>query len=135
MIGTGYFISYGIGHLINGFLADRISPIMMLIIGMCGTAAANTTMIFVTPSFPLMVVVWCLNGFAKYGRSSTVSKIYNSLIYIGTAVLIYIFGAVAEYVGWTVTVILWLFLAVIPAAILMFAVKLWGKFIKEDKTI
>ena len=61
-ISTCYFITYGAGHLINGFLADRISPVFMLITGICGTAAANIAMIFTLPNVPLSASVWCLNG-------------------------------------------------------------------------
>lgn len=62
LISTCYFVMYGVGHLVNGFLADRISPVLMLITGICGTAAANVTMTLVMPNAPVMTVIWCLNG-------------------------------------------------------------------------
>ena len=62
LISTCYFVMYGVGHLVNGFLADRISPVFMLVTGICGTAAANIAMTLVTPSALLMTVIWCLNG-------------------------------------------------------------------------
>ena len=30
LVSTCYFVSYGCGHLINGFLADRTRPVVML---------------------------------------------------------------------------------------------------------
>ena len=44
LVSTCYFISYGSGHLINGILADRVSPVPMLSIGIVGTAFSNLLM-------------------------------------------------------------------------------------------
>lgn len=80
LISSGYFISYGIGHLINGFLADRISPSKMLTVGICGTVAANIAMIFVTPSTPLMALVWCLNGWFESMLWAPIVALLSSMI-------------------------------------------------------
>ena len=63
LISTCYFISYGSGHMINGFLADRIKPVTMLCIGITGTAVCNVLMPVVTPSVPAMAAVWLANGY------------------------------------------------------------------------
>jgi len=63
LISTCYFVSYGCGHLINGFLADRVSPVPMLGMGIVGTAVANLLMPAVIPSVPSMIVIWTANGF------------------------------------------------------------------------
>ena len=63
LVSTCYFVSYGCGHLINGFLADRTRPVVMLGAGIIGTAVANVLMPVVTPNVALMIVVWTANGF------------------------------------------------------------------------
>ncbi len=63
LVSTCYFVSYGCGHMINGFLADRTRPVFMLGAGIMGTALANVLMPFVTPNVPLMIIVWTANGF------------------------------------------------------------------------
>ena len=63
LVSTCYFISYGSGHMINGFLADRVPPVTMLGAGIIGTAACNLLMPVVTPSVPAMAAVWLANGY------------------------------------------------------------------------
>ena len=69
--------------------------------------------------------------FAVFGRASTVSGIFNSLIYAGSAVSTYVFGAVAENIGWNMTVALWLGLALVSAVILIFSIKPWDRFLQN----
>lgn len=61
---TALFISYGIGQLISGFLGDRIAPRRIITFGYILATAMNLLMPLAAPNVPLMVVVWCLNGFA-----------------------------------------------------------------------
>ena len=65
LIGTCYFVCYGTGHLINGILADRISPVIMIVTGLLGTTACNLLMPAITPTVWLMIVVWSANGFLQ----------------------------------------------------------------------
>ena len=74
LISTCYFISYGSGHMINGFLADRIKPVTMLCIGITGTAVCNVLMPVVTPAVPAMAAVWL----AKASACSCVMPIDNA---------------------------------------------------------
>ncbi len=80
LISTCYFVTYGAGHLINGFLADRISPVFMLITGICGTAAANVTMTLVMPNAPVMTAVWCLNGWFESMLWAPIVAILSGMI-------------------------------------------------------
>ena len=71
--------------------------------------------------------------FAPYGRASTVSGIFNSVIYVGSAISTYTFGAAAEHIGWSGTAVIWLSLALLSAAVLAFAIKPWSRFINSEK--
>lgn len=70
--------------------------------------------------------------FASKGRAATVSGIINSLIYGGSAVSIYAFGAIAEYIGWNAATAIWLGLALGAAVIMAFAIKPWQSFLKKE---
>ena len=65
LISTCFFATYGLGHLINGILADRISPAFMMTCGIAGTVAANVIMALAAPNFTAMLIVWGLNGFLE----------------------------------------------------------------------
>lgn len=56
-------ISYGLGQIINGFLGDKIKPQYMLSGGLCLAVICNVCMSF-AEAVPLMMVVWCVNGYA-----------------------------------------------------------------------
>ncbi len=64
LVGTVFFVIYGSGQLINGFLGDRFSPFKMIFIGSFVSAIANFFMSFAT-SLPLMIIIWGANGFAQ----------------------------------------------------------------------
>lgn len=80
LVSTCYFISYGSGHLINGILADRVSPVPMLSIGIIGTAAANLLMPVVIPSVPAMIAVWTANGFFESMLWAPIVVLFSGVI-------------------------------------------------------
>ena len=71
--------------------------------------------------------------FASKGRAATVSGMINSLIYGGSAISIYAFGAIAEFVGWNVATVIWLALALVSAVILAFSIKPWREFLNKQE--
>jgi len=62
IISTAYFFAYGAGQLINGIAADRTEPQSQVLLGICGAALMNFIMTL-AGSFPLMLLLWTLNGF------------------------------------------------------------------------
>ena len=64
LIATGFFITYGCGQIVNGFVGDRISPKIMVAIGLSISGLVN----FLFPtmhSYHFAIVLWCINGFAQ----------------------------------------------------------------------
>jgi len=57
-------ISYGLGQLLNGQLSERISPRVMLALGMFGSAALNV-MFGLGTGFYFLLFVWASNGFCQ----------------------------------------------------------------------
>lgn len=61
---TALFISYGIGQLISGFLADRIKPSRIMAFGLFASAAMNL-LIPICTNVIQMTVIWTINGLAQ----------------------------------------------------------------------
>jgi sugar phosphate permease len=57
-------IAYGLGQVVNGQLAERISPRVLLALGMFGSAALNVLFGFST-GFYFLLFVWATNGFCQ----------------------------------------------------------------------
>lgn len=61
LVGTGFFICYGVGQLFSGCIGDRIHPRIMIFTGISVSALCNLLMAF-THSAQTMLFLWCLNG-------------------------------------------------------------------------
>ncbi|MCL2878686.1 MAG: MFS transporter [Treponema sp.] len=61
LVGTGFFIWYGLGQIVSGYAGGRLNPYRLVFIGLFCTAAVNAVMGFArTGTF--MLVTWCING-------------------------------------------------------------------------
>ena len=114
MIGSGLFITYAVGKLCNGFLADRSNIRRFMSIGLLVTALINFVLGFTT-SFGFFLVLWALNGWAQsmgaapcvvalsrwygnkergsfYGFWSSSHNIGEALTFIATSAIVATFG-------------------------------------------
>ena len=62
LVGTGLFITYGLGQIFSGFLGDYVAPRKMIVVGLIGSSLCNLGMAL-APTLHLMIAVWCINGF------------------------------------------------------------------------
>jgi sugar phosphate permease len=108
-------IAYGLGQLLNGQLSERISPRVMLAIGMFGSAALNV-LFGLGAGFWFLLFVWATNGFCQsLGWTPTVRVAANwvpvqrrghAIGIIGTGYQItlgltyFIASQAAEHLGW-----------------------------------
>jgi sugar phosphate permease len=106
---------YGIGQLVNGQLAERVSARRMLAVGMLGSAALNLVFGF-GAAVELLVFVWALNGYAQALGWTPTMKVASSWLapaergraigIIGTgyqaaaALTFVISGFAVEHFGW-----------------------------------
>lgn len=117
LVGTGAFLTYGIGQIICGIIGDKISPRYLILSGIGATTVCNIVMPFLNGSTVLMTVLWGINGFAQamfwpplvrlmaehlskddYNRAvvsvTTASSIGNILLYLVSPLCI-------SFSGWT----------------------------------
>lgn len=114
IIGSGLFITYAVGKLTNGFLADRSNVRRFLAAGLLVTAFINLILGFTT-SFSLFLILWAINGWAQsmgaapcvvalsrwfsdkergtfYGLWSSSHNIGEAITFIATAVIVAAWG-------------------------------------------
>lgn len=80
-ITTALFITYGVGQLISGYLGDRVSPRYLIFAGLLVASGCNVAMPLVSPSIPLMTLVWAINGLAQSMMWPPLVKICASALY------------------------------------------------------
>ena len=61
LLPTLFAIPYALGQIVNGTLADHFRPRNFIAIGLLGSAAVNI-LFSLAPSYPLLMLLWCLNG-------------------------------------------------------------------------
>ncbi|MCR5484922.1 MAG: MFS transporter [Clostridiales bacterium] len=79
VIGTVFFLCYGSGQIINGFLGDKISPFGIVLTGTLLSSFCCFTMGTLS-SHLAMAAVWGLNGFAQSMLWSPLLKILSSVL-------------------------------------------------------
>lgn len=57
-------VAYAVGQLVNGQLAERMSPRLLLAIGMLGSAALNVAFGFSTALY-FLIFIWAANGYCQ----------------------------------------------------------------------
>lgn len=70
-----FFITYGAGQLVNGFLSDRFSPRYMVFFGLFVSGISNIVIGF-AHSFSALMSLWAINGFVQ-------SMVWTPLLKIG----------------------------------------------------
>ena len=76
-----FFLSYGVGQFINGFLGDKFKPRYMISVGLMMAAISNLLMGSST-SAALFMVFWGLNGYANSMIWAPILRIFSEHMYI-----------------------------------------------------
>ncbi|MBQ9099331.1 MAG: MFS transporter [Clostridia bacterium] len=111
--------------------------LMLNLLGVSGWGAAILSALLIG------VLVACMHGinlmlitvvpkrFIKSGKVSTFSGLLNAGTYVGAAVALPLFPALAENFDWNATIIAWAVIAALGAIVCFAVVPLWTKFRKE----
>lgn len=79
LINAAFYLFYGSTQFLGGYLSDRISPFLILLIGLVGSAAANIVMAN-SDAFIVLLVAWSFNGAIQFGIWPAIIKIISSVI-------------------------------------------------------
>ncbi len=79
VINAAFYLCYGLTQFFGGYLADRFSPFKMILICLIGSLLTNVAM-GMSRSFPVMLIVWSLNGIAQFGVWPSIAKILSSVL-------------------------------------------------------
>lgn len=135
ILGTVFFWTYAIGNFVNGEIGSHVSPKRVVGLGLLVTAIVNLVFGFQT-SLLVMLVLWCVNGFAQSGGWPPIVRIMTERLHpsqikqvstiipisyvIGTVVTWTLIGAVAAGGNWRLA--FWL-----PGVILLLTAALWWR--------
>ncbi len=133
-------LTYGVGQLINGQLAERLPARLLLAIGLLGSAALNVVFGFGTALF-FLLFVWACNGYCQsLGWTPTVRVAANwvpanwrgrALGTIGTgyqltgALAVVVASQAAQYYGWQAALY-------VPAILMVAAALFMVLFLRES---
>jgi len=76
---SAFTLSYGIGQLPGGWLADRIGPRIVITIGICGVALAGF-LVGLSQTFVIMIFLLALMGFLGGGYHPAAPPIISTLV-------------------------------------------------------
>ncbi len=79
LISSAYLVFYGMGQFINGRLGVRISPSIMVAVGLFGSGSANVLMGSVSNKY-LFLVIWAANGFFNSMLWSPIVRVFTEWI-------------------------------------------------------
>ena len=132
LIGTMFFVVYGVCQLLSGFLGDRISPKKLIFTGIIGSAVLNLGMGLSGASYPTMLTLWTLNGVFQSMLWSPAARVFSEMIppthrkracangaatYPIATILTYLFAsALLHFTGWRVDFLLSSLIMLISAA-------------------
>ena len=139
--------------LFSSVLLYRLKNEVLIAALLFGTGTiAGISMLPTYDSYPaicvvmMMLITGCMYGinlmlisrvpghFAGRGNVSTVSGILNAATYMGSAFSIYVFGAVAENMGWIEVVAIWGAAAMTGTLLLTLGIRKWAGFCGKQKS-
>lgn len=133
---TGSFVTYGVGQVVSGVLVDRISPKKLMNIGIAVTAAMNLILPFCINPY-VMLLLWCVNGFAQSFMWPPIVKMMSQLLddeaYKKAAVIVSWGSAVGTMLIYLVSplilsVLSWRWVFWICGSIAIVTLLLWQRF-------
>lgn len=76
---SAFTLSYGVGQLPAGWLADRIGPRLLITVGICGVAVIGV-LVGLAPTYIMLLVFLALMGLAGGGYHPTAVPLISSLV-------------------------------------------------------
>ncbi len=117
---TLFFLLGTICMILLFFLYDKVAVItsVLLAIAIASMHGANLMLIGCVPSY-----------FDFTGKVSTVSGIINGTIYAGSAISIFGFAKLSEYLNWKYIILIWIAVCALGTLLLALNIKRWYRFV------
>lgn len=83
LISTAFFVTYGCGQFVNGFISDRMPPFGMVTLGILGAGLMNAAMYFalsVELGLAAYIIIWALNGYIQSMVWPTMIRIVSNIL-------------------------------------------------------
>lgn len=103
-ISASFYIIYAIGQFLGGRVADRVSPYLLILLGIVGGAICNLLILFFH-SFFAVLIIWSANALIQFGVWPSVSRILishlepshriSAMVYIGYTAIV---GVLFSYI-------------------------------------
>ncbi len=77
LITAMFYLVYGILQIPGGILADRYKPEKLIMLGLVGSGVANL-IIFISPTYPVIVGAWIFNALAQFALWPSIIRIISS---------------------------------------------------------
>ncbi|MBR2041892.1 MAG: MFS transporter [Oscillospiraceae bacterium] len=77
---TGFFICYGLGQFLSGWLGDKVPPRYLVFTGLTCSSLINLAISF-APPFALMVALWSANGISQALLWAPICKIVSDRVH------------------------------------------------------
>ena len=77
---TGFFICYGLGQFLSGWLGDKVPPRYLVFIGLTASSLINLAISF-APPFAFMVALWSANGISQALLWAPICKIVSDRVH------------------------------------------------------
>lgn len=81
----------------------------------------------------LMLISIVPRRFVVFGKVSTYSGILNASTYVGAALSTYGFAALAEVYDWNFTILTWVIISLVGAAVCFFGARIWQRHLDEHQ--
>ena len=108
--------------LVNAFLPEAalVPSLILMALTVAAMHGVNLMLIAIVP-----------RRFVPFGKVSTYSGILNACTYVGAAISTYGFAALAETFDWNFTILTWVTISLVGAALCFFAARIWQKHLDE----
>lgn len=76
LINASFYLVYGSAQFLGGYLADKFSPVKLVLMALFGSALANVLMAL-SDSFTVMLLAWSFNGLMQFAMWPSVLKLIS----------------------------------------------------------
>lgn len=110
--------------LVNAFLPEAalLPSLILMALTVAAMHGVNLMLIAIVP-----------RRFVPFGKVSTYSGILNACTYVGAAISTYGFAALAETFDWNFTILTWVAISLVGAALCFFAARIWQRHLDTYK--